>query len=290
MPEPEDEAALLTLAEDTARSAGDLVAAMLSRAPAQVTSTKSSRSDVVTSADRAAERLIRERLTAARPGDGFLGEEGGWRPGSSGVVWVVDPIDGTVNYLYGIPAYAVSIAATLADASALSTGRTPGPAVSAPGVVAGVVHNPSSGETWTSRRGNGAHLDGRRVRVSGCADLAQALVATGFGYESKRRAGQAEVLRRVLPAVRDIRRIGAAALDLCAVATGRVDAYYERGLQPWDLAAGRLVASEAGAVVAGLHGAAPSGDLVLASGPALFPALHDLLAALGADRDGSPES
>ncbi len=290
MPVPDDEAELLTLAEDTARSAGDLVAAMLSRAPAQVTSTKSSRSDVVTTADRAAERLIRDRLTAARPGDGFVGEEGGWRPGSSGVVWVVDPIDGTVNYLYGIPAYAVSIAATRADASTLGTGRTPGPKPNAPGVVAGVVHNPSSGETWTARRGNGAHLNGRRVQVSGCTDLAQALVATGFGYESSRRAGQAEVLRRVLPAVRDIRRIGAAALDLCAVATGRVDAYYERGLQPWDLAAGRLVASEAGAVVAGLHGAAPSGDLVLASGPALFPALHDLLAGLGADRDGDPDS
>lgn len=289
MPVQEDEAALLALAEDTARAAGDLVAAMLSHAPAQVTSTKSSRSDVVTSADRAAERLIRGRLAAARPSDGFLGEEGGWRPGDSGVVWVVDPIDGTVNYLYGIPAYAVSIAATLADGSTPSTGRTPSPAASASGVVAGVVHNPSSGETWTARRGNGAHLDGRRVRVSGCADLAQALVATGFGYESARRAGQAEVLRRVLPAVRDIRRVGAAALDLCAVATGRVDAYYERGLQPWDLAAGRLVASEAGAVVAGLHGAAPSGELVLAAGPALFPALHDLLAALGADRDGRPD-
>ena len=289
MPVPEDEAALLSLAEDTARAAGDLVAAMLTRAPAQVTSTKSSRSDVVTSADRAAERLIRERLTAARPGDGFLGEEGGWRPGNSGVVWVVDPIDGTVNYLYGIPAYAVSIAATLADSSTLSTGDTSGPAASATRVVAGVVHNPSAGETWTARRGNGAHLDGRRVRVSDCADPAQALVATGFGYESARRAGQAEVLRRVLPAVRDIRRIGAAALDLCAVATGRVDAYYERGLQLWDLAAGRLVATEAGAVVEGLHGAAPSGDLVLAAGPALFPALHDLLAALGADRDGAPD-
>jgi len=261
---------LLELALDAAAEAGRLVRERRAEVAAMdVAATKSSPTDVVTESDTAAEQLLRARLLGARPQDSFLGEEGGADEGTSGVRWVVDPIDGTVNYLYGLPAYAVSVAAT--------SGGEP---------LVGVVHNPVSGETWTATRGGGARLDGRRLQVSGCDRLDRALVATGFGYESRRRAHQADVLRQVLPRVRDIRRVGAASLDLCALASARVDAYYERGLKPWDLAAGGLVAREAGALVGGLSGAPAGEDLVLAAGPALFGPLHDLLLPLGADRDG----
>jgi myo-inositol-1(or 4)-monophosphatase len=262
-------AALLALAEEVARTAGRL---LVSRRPPGadlvVTATKSSPTDIVTAMDTAAERLIVERLRAARPEDGILGEEGADSPGTSGVVWVVDPIDGTVNYLYDLPEYAVSLAAAV-DGE----------------VVAGAVHSPVTAETWTAARGAGAWRNGEPVRVSACTELARALVATGFGYQAERRAHQAEILRALLPRVRDVRRAGAASLDLCAVATGRVDAYYERGLKPWDLAAGGLVAQEAGARVEGLHGGRAGEDLVLAAPPALFAQLHDLLAPLGPDRD-----
>jgi len=261
---------LLELATAVAHAAGRLVRErreVVLRMP--VSATKTTPTDVVTESDTAAEELIRERLLAARPGDGLVGEEGASVSGGSGVDWVVDPIDGTVNYLYGIPQYAVSIAAAV-------EGR----------VVAGVVHNPAGAETWTATRGGGAALNGRPVRESGCDRLDRALVATGFGYDPRRRARQADLLRNVVPYVRDIRRAGAASLDLCAVATGRVDAYYERGLKAWDLAAGGLIAEEAGAVVAGLRGAAAGEDLVIAAGPALFTELHDLLEPLAPDRDG----
>lgn len=272
-----DPRALLDLAVGAAHAAGRLLEARPDRA--LTVDTKSTATDVVTEMDTAAERLVVETLLTARPDDGLLGEEGGGRPGRSGVRWVVDPIDGTVNYLYGIPQYAVSIAAELVP---------PGPAAAHTGVgevVAGVVHQPATGATYTAVRGEGAFQDGRRLSVSGQEDLGQALVATGFGYAADRRARQAEVLRAVLPRVRDIRRLGSAALDLCLVASGQVDGYYERGLQPWDLAAGGLVAREAGARVEGLHGAPPGERLVLAAGPRLFAALHDLLAPLGPDRD-----
>ena len=152
-------------------------------------------------------------------------------------------------------------------------------------MVAGVVCNPATGETWTARRGFGAELDGAPIQVSQVTELAMALVATGFGYQASRRARQAEILRTVLPLVRDIRRAGAASLDLCALACGRVDAYYERGLKPWDLAAGGLIATEAGARVAGLGGRPAGEDLVIAAPPALFGRLEALLAEQGADRD-----
>jgi myo-inositol-1(or 4)-monophosphatase len=184
------------------------------------------------------------------------------------VRWVVDPLDGTVNYLYGIPHWAVSIAAEV-------DGQ----------VVAGVVFDPVKNEVYAAVRGAGATCNGVPVRVSTCGELGQALVATGFGYAAQRRAAQARVARVMLPRVRDIRRFGSAALDLCALAQARVDAFYERGLSPWDLAAGGLVAAEAGAVVAGLHGRPADADLVIATNPALFGALHDLLADLAADRD-----
>jgi myo-inositol-1(or 4)-monophosphatase len=264
-----DPTTLLTLAVETAREAGELIRGRRDAVNRMaISATKTTPTDVVTESDTAAEALIRERLLAARPEDAILGEEGGSSHGGSGVRWLVDPIDGTVNYLYGIPQYAVSIAAQRA-------GDT----------VAGVVHNPVSGETWTATRGGGAYLDGRRIRESGCDRLELALVATGFGYDAGRRARQAAILQQILPSVRDIRRAGAASLDLCAVAMGRVDGYYERGLGPWDLAAGALVAEEAGAVVGGLAGAVAGPELVIAAGPALFGPLHDLLAPLRPDKD-----
>lgn len=260
---------LLKLAVETALEAGELIRDRRNAVTRMaVSATKSTFTDVVTESDTAAEALIRERLRQARPEDAILGEEGGWSDGGSAVRWLVDPIDGTVNYLYGIPQYAVSIAAQR-DGDA----------------VAGVVHNPASGETWTATRGGGAFLNGEPIHESGCDRLELALVATGFGYDATRRARQAAILQQILPSVRDIRRAGAASLDLCAVAMGRVDGYYERGLGPWDLAAGALIAEEAGAVVGGLAGAQAGPELVIAAGPALFAALHDLLAPLRPDGD-----
>ncbi|GAB3675999.1 inositol monophosphatase family protein [Angustibacter aerolatus] len=248
-----------------------------------VDATKSSPTDVVTVMDRRSEVLLHELLLGARPDDGLLGEEGASVAGTSGLTWVVDPIDGTVNYLYEIPAYAVSIAVVTGDP------RTPGGYE----VLAGVVHNPVLGETFSAVRGRGARLTDPRgerplaVRVDGDAvtDLGQALLATGFGYEARRRVVQAEVVQQLLPRVRDIRRIGSGALDLCNVAAGRVDGYFERGLSPWDLAAGELVAREAGALVTGL-GDAPAGhELVVAAPPVLHGLLQRELAPLRPDRD-----
>ncbi|MDQ4085254.1 MAG: inositol monophosphatase [Actinomycetota bacterium] len=255
---------LLSLAVDTAHEAGALVARRRADAPVEVSATKSSPTDVVTASDTAAERLIRERLQAARPDDGFLGEEGGGTRGQSRVRWVVDPIDGTVNYLYGIPAYAVSIAAEVDGILAV-----------------GVVHNPVSDETWTALAGAGAWLDDRPVRVGARTDPAQALVATGFSYDVHTRAEQGRQVAWLLPRVRDIRRMGAASLDLCAVAGGRVDAYVEQGLKPWDLAAGSLVAREAGARVGGLGEDEAGERLVVAANPALWDRLQDLLREAG---------
>jgi myo-inositol-1(or 4)-monophosphatase len=262
-----DPQALLTLAEAVARETGVM---LLDRRPADlgVAATKSSPTDVVTVMDTAAERLIIERLRAERPEDAVLGEEGGTGAGTSGVRWIIDPIDGTVNYLYAIPQWAVSIAAEVDGV-----------------VVAGVVHDPAKAETFTALRGGGARRNGEPLAVSGASELSQALVATGFGYRAERRTHQAEVVAALLPRIRDIRRFGAASLDLCGVACGRVDGYYERGLAPWDLVAGGLVAEEAGAVVGGLGGAPAGEELVLAAGPALFPLLHDALAPLHPDRD-----
>jgi len=185
------------------------------------------------------------------------------------VRWVVDPIDGTVNYVYGLPHYAVSVAAEVHGQA-----------------VAGVVVNAPTGEEWTAVRGGGAWRDGHRLVCSQVADLGQALVATGFGYDAARRAHQAGVLPHLLPRVRDIRRFGAASIDLCFAAEGRVDAYFEKGLNAWDHAAGGLVAVESGLLVAGLRGQPPGPAMVLAASPALFPALHALLVEL--DADGGP--
>lgn len=256
---------LLRVAERAAREAGELVR---SRRPRRVdvAATKSSPVDVVTEMDLAAERLITRVLRDERPDDGMLGEEEGLRPGTSGVTWVVDPVDGTVNYLYGIPAYAVSVAAVVGP-----------PEPGAWTVLAGCVHAVVDGRTWTAARGHGARLDGVVLAPVGAADLAGSLVGTGFGYTTERRRAQARVVAEVLPRVRDVRRIGSAAMDLCSVASGELDLYYERGLNPWDMAAGVLVAQEAGATVRGLRGAPPGPAMTVAG---LSPAVDELVGLL----------
>ncbi|MBC7290971.1 MAG: inositol monophosphatase [Actinotalea sp.] len=256
-----DVAALRDLAERAARAAGALVRQGRPD-KVEVASTKSSAVDVVTQMDLAAERELRRLLAQERPHDGVLGEEGGLQPGTSGVTWVLDPVDGTVNYLYGLPAYAVSVAAVAGP---------PDPAAWT--LLAGCVHAVADGRTWTAGRGLGASLDGRPVRVNDPAPLAESLCGTGFGYRAERRSAQARVLVELLPRVRDIRRIGSAAMDLCLVASGGLDVYYERGLNPWDLAAGQLVAQEAGAVVTGLRGE-PAGSAMTVAGPE--PTVRDL--------------
>jgi myo-inositol-1(or 4)-monophosphatase len=265
---------LLALAERAARAAGDLVRDGR-RDDLAVSATKSSPTDVVTEMDTAAESLLARILLTERPEDGLLGEEGGLRPGTSGLTWVVDPIDGTVNYLYRVPAYAVSVAVVAGE---------PDPQTWT--VLAGCVHNPETGETWTATRGGGARLNGRPVPGPEEVAMSQALVGTGFGYTVERRRRQAQVVATLLPRVRDIRRFGAASLDLCAVATGRLDAYYERGLKPWDLAAGGLVAEESGARLAGLGGLLAGESMVVAAAPLLTGELGRLLTEAGALEGG----
>ncbi|MEU3711732.1 inositol monophosphatase family protein [Streptomyces catenulae] len=258
---------LLQLALEAADRAGRL---LRDGRPADlgVAATKTSPIDVVTEMDIASEKLITGFLTEHRPHDGFLGEEGASVTGSSGVRWVIDPVDGTVNYLYGLPSWAVSIAAE-------KDGET----------VVGVVAAPMRGETYHAVLGGGAFNNGERVRHRPAPPLSQALVGTGFGYLTERRIGQAEVVRALVPQVRDIRRGGSAAIDLCDVACGRLDAYYERGLNPWDLAAGVLIAREAGALTGGRPGEPASQELTVAASPEVFGVLQPLLEELGAWHD-----
>lgn len=220
---------LLTLARQVAAEAGELVERMRLEG-VQVAGTKTSRIDIVTHADQACERLIRDRILGPRSGDGFLGEEGDDVAGTSGVRWIVDPIDGTVNYLYGIRHYAVSIAAEVDGV-----------------VVVGVVLNPATGEEFRATLGGGAFLDDRAIGVRVADSSAVSLVGTGFNYGTELRRAQGEAAARLLPHVRDIRREGSCALDLCSVASGRLDAYIEAGTHPWDWSAGALIATEAGA-------------------------------------------
>jgi myo-inositol-1(or 4)-monophosphatase len=251
---------LLDLAAGAARAAADLLLASAGTVRTSVL-TKTSVTDMVTEMDHASEALVREHLLGARREDGFLGEETGLTTGTSGVLWVVDPLDGTTNYLYGYPGWSVSIAAEDAE-----------------GAVAAVVIDPLLSETFAATRGGGATRNGRRLTCSAKADLPTALCATGFAYDPSRRRAQAAVVERVIGSIRDIRRGGSAAVDLCSVACGRVDAYWERGLGPWDLAAGSLIAREAGARVE------PDAALgfTLAAPPALFGALRDVLVQAGA--------
>jgi len=234
-----------------------------------VAATKTSAVDVVTAADRAAEELISARLSALRPADAILGEEGGeLRSGTTGITWLVDPIDGTVNYLYDLPAYAVSVAAAVPDPAGIGGWRS----------LAGCVVNPRTGETFSAARGLGATMNGLPLRVSEVQQLELALVATGFGYSPERRIEQAKVLPALLGSVRDLRRMGSAALDLCAVGAGRLDGYYESGLHAWDWGAGALVAEEAGAVILGAREGEPAGrGFILAASPAIAMPLRELV-------------
>jgi myo-inositol-1(or 4)-monophosphatase len=236
----------LALAERAARAAGEVLMSYFGRA-AEGLDVKSSPTDPVSDADREAEEVIHRIIAEERPEDGIIGEEGALSSATNGRTWIVDPLDGTVNFLYGMRAWAVSIA--LEDRDGLSVG---------------VVFNPVDQECFVALRGEGATLEGRPIRVSQCSSLDRAMVATGFSYVAEQRARQAQTLVRLLPAVRDVRRAGAAALDLAYVACGRVDAFYERGLKRWDEAAGRLLVEEAGGAVTDLEGE-PAGVLAAAT-------------------------
>lgn len=259
----DDPAALLAVAVEVARAGSRLARRMRERGVDQV-ATKTTDTDIVTAADREVERRMVEMIRRRRPHDAILGEE----LGASGdqrarVRWVMDPIDGTANYLYGLPWYAVSVAAEVEGVA-----------------VAGVVRNAATDDEWTAVIGQGAWRNGRRLTGSPRTQLSQALVATGFSYLRNRRTHQAAVIAGLLDRVRDVRRFGAAAIDLCLAAEGAVDAYFEEGLQPWDWAAGALIASEAGLIVSGLNGARPGPRMIIAAPPALFDQLHERLREL----------
>lgn len=258
MPQPgsDEPAELAALAERVAREAGALLVEHASGAAVAVES-KSSATDMVSAADHASEELLVGLLTAARPDDGLIGEEGASRPSASGLTWVCDPLDGTTNYLYRLPQWAVSVAVE-DDA----------------GPVAGCVYDPSRDEAFTAARGQGATVNGRPIATSGATELATSLIGTGFAYDAGLRAEQAARLPPILAAVRDIRRAGSAALDLAWVACGRLDGFFETDIQHWDYAAGRLLVLEAGGafqVGPGPHGGRRH---VVAAGAGLFEALR----------------
>jgi myo-inositol-1(or 4)-monophosphatase len=247
---PHDE--LLTLASELAVRAGRMVRDGRAARGVTTAATKTSTTDVVTEFDRASEALIVGAIRLARPDDALVGEEGTRTPGTSGIHWLIDPIDGTTNFLYGLPGYAVSIAACTDDGTEVGCAEV------------GVVYIPSTDELFTAVRGRGAELDGQTIRCSETVDLSLALVATGFNYRPERRGPQARRVAELMPRIRDVRRLGAAAADLCYVAAGRVDVYFEEFLGPWDLAAGALIATEAGCVSSALDGSpiTPSSALV----------------------------
>ena len=269
---------LLEVAVALARGAGDVVrdgaAEVRSRAGGVGVSSKSTPTDLVTEVDRATERWLLERLRDWRPDDAVLGEEGGATEGSSGVRWLLDPIDGTVNFVLGLPDHAVSVAAEVDGV-----------------VVAGAVYAPATGELHHASLGGGAHLTragGDEVRLTGPrgVPLDRAVLGTGFGYDPARRSAQAAVLARMIDRIADVRRIGAASLDLCAVAAGRLDGYWEVGLNAWDWGAGLLVATEAGALATGLYGRAPGAHMTAVAGPSCAAELFAVLEELDADAVG----
>jgi myo-inositol-1(or 4)-monophosphatase len=258
-----DPAELLGLAIELATAA----AAVLRDRPVDLGATaKSTPTDVVTVMDKAAEQIILDGLRAARPDDAIVSEESPAHPGETGVQWLVDPLDGTVNYYYAIPHYSVSIAAQVGAHLA-----------------AGVVYDVERRVVYTATAGGGAYCDGELIHCSSQTDPALSLVGTGFNYDVAMRRVQAHTVGQILPAVRDIRRAGSAALDLCAVASGRLDAFYESGMHSWDWAAGALIAREAGARVGGLRGKPPERWTTLAANPELFDKIHDLLVESRAD-------
>ena len=258
---PHNALELMNIAASIARQAGDLVATGRVRGTGNV-DIKSSPTDVVTQWDQASESLIVERLGHLRPDDSVLGEEGTQTPGTSGITWLVDPIDGTTNFLYNLSGYAVSIAAT--DEA---------------GTLAAAVYLPVTRELFVAARGHGAWLGARKLKCSPCHDLSMALIGTGFSYSSERRDAQGTRIAKILPHVRDIRRCGAAAADLCYVADGRLDAYFEEFLQPWDLAAGLLIATEAGAVSSDFSGSPIRSEQTLLSTPGIHQAILAFLAS-----------
>ena len=264
---------LLDLTRRIALEAGALAARRRAEG-VEVAATKSSAVDVVTLADREVEAFVRAAIADARPNDGFLGEESAGSTGGSGLNWIVDPIDGTVNYLYGIPQYAVSIAV-------VEGGTDP----TEWNALAGCVVNPASGEVFTAAQGGGAYLGAQQLQVNSDITVEQTLLSTGFSYSSETRSKQGQVLAGIVGQVRDIRRAGSASLDLCFVASGRLDAYAERGLNPWDHAAGGLIVREAGGSVRGFDGARESDTFLLAAEESLAvqlePILRELYASAG---------
>ena len=240
------------LALSIARTAGEL---LLDRPASWDVTVKSTAIDIATQMDIASEKLIVDAILNARPHDGIIGEEGAAHSGTSGITWVIDPVDGTVNYFYGLPGWNISIAAK--DSS---------------GTIVGVVHAPTIGSTWHATRGGGAFLNGVRIECNNPVELNRALLSTGFAYDVKYRLNQLDILDHLIPRIRDIRRIGAAATDLCLVATGMVDGYIETGLKEWDLAAGALIATEAGAVVTTHQWRGM--ELTVAAGPSLHADLR----------------
>jgi myo-inositol-1(or 4)-monophosphatase len=261
----------LALAMTIAIGAGKL---LLERPDDLQVQTKSTATDVVTLMDQRAEALIVSEINKHRPNDAILGEEGANQSGSSGLQWVIDPIDGTVNYLHQLPHWCVSIGRVEE-----STGQG----------MAGVVYVPVLDQMYLSSRGLGAWViergDSRELKVSDCSELSQALIGTGFGYSSTRRASQARVLQEVLPKVADIRRLGSCAVDLCLVAEGVLDGYYERGVNAWDHAAGELIAREAGAISSGLFSNPIGVDMIVVANPVIHRELVAILEANQADRD-----
>lgn len=244
---------------EAAHRAGALLLERFAREPTGVR-TKSTTTDLVSDADTASEKAIFETIARVRPDDGWIAEEGTSAPSSTGITWVADPLDATVNYLFRIPVWCVSIAA--------EDGRGP---------LAGVIYDPNRDETFTAARGNGAFLNGEPIRVSGRDDLGTALIATGFEYDRELRSFQARVVADVIPAVRDIRRAGSAALDLASVACGRVDGYYESSTERWDKAAGSLLVEEAGGVVTELPNPTRESPGVVAAGRGIHAALDALV-------------
>jgi myo-inositol-1(or 4)-monophosphatase len=277
MTEPSE---LLKIARSLAQEVGEMIVRART-GDVIVAATKSSDVDVVTAIDIAAEKLLRERLSVLRPDDAVLGEEGVDTTGTSGVTWVLDPVDGTVNYLYGLPHYAVSVAAVSGSADPREWTME-----------AGAVFEGGTGRLYSAGRGLGAWLrepGGQPARIEPRPGpiLSRTLLATGFEYIAERRAIQGAVAAKMLPQVRDLRRLGSCALDLCYVAAGNLDAYYEHGLNPWDFAAGALIAREAGVRVEGWDGAPPDPTFAMAARPETFEALHEALSGAGARTMGA---
>lgn len=253
-----DPTALRTFAAELATAAGTLARAR--RDEGMSISTKSSATDLVTEHDRAAEELLVETVHARRPGDGVIGEEGANHAGTTGYRWIVDPIDGTTNFVYRHPLWATSVAVADAD-----------------GVVAGAVYAPDLDDLFTAARGHGASLNGAPITASTTTDLAMALVATGFGYRPEQRRREAQWLAVLIDQVRDVRRGGSAALDLCYAAAGHVDGYYEHQLNVWDIAAGELIAREAGCISTGPSSELPDPHDLCVAAPGVFDALREAL-------------